>query len=77
MRVADVSLSPGDRTLPLADVLHLYCTASPVAQLTFDDDVERLPRFRVRLALAVEHTAPGGIAVFRGGVRPGSGGSSS
>ncbi len=44
MMVADLSLRLGDQTLPLADVLHSYCTASPVAQFTFDnDDVERLP----------------------------------
>lgn len=44
MMVADLSLRLGDQTLPLADVLHWYCTASPVAQFTFDnDDVERLP----------------------------------
>jgi hypothetical protein len=44
MMVAGVSLRLGDQTLPLADVLHWYCTASPVAQFTFDNDgVERLP----------------------------------
>ena len=74
MMVAAVSLRLGDQTLPLADVLHLYCTASSVAQLTFDDDVELLPGSRA-LSARGRHTAPGGIAVFRGGVRLGSGGS--
>jgi hypothetical protein len=44
MIVAGLSLKLGDRALQLAEVLHWYCTASPVAQFTFEnDDVERLP----------------------------------
>ena len=44
MMVAEVSLRLGDQMFPLADILRRYCTASPVAHSTFDnDDVELLP----------------------------------
>lgn len=64
MMVADVSLRLGDQTLPLADVLHWYCTASPVAQFTFDnDDVERLP-VTIAMPDGIELVLPSGDSRF-------------
>ncbi len=60
MMVAGVSLRLGDQSLPLGDVLHWYCTASPVAQFTFDnDDVERLP-VTIAMPDGVELVLPSG-----------------
>jgi hypothetical protein len=64
MMVADVSLRLGDQTLPLADVLHWYGTASPVAQFTFDnDDIERLP-VTIAMPDGIELVLPPGDSRF-------------
>ena len=76
MMVADVSLRLGDRTLPWPTSCICIARHRPWRSLRFDDDVELLPGSRA-LSARGRHTAPGGIAVFRGGVRLGSRRSSS
>jgi hypothetical protein len=49
---------------PAGDVLHWYCTASPVAQFTFDnDDVERLP-VTIAMPDGIELVLPSGDSRF-------------
>lgn len=64
MMVADASLRLGEQTLPLGDILHWYCTASPVAQFSFDNDgVERLP-VTIAMPDGIELVLPSGDSRF-------------
>ena len=64
MMVRDASLRLGDRMLSLGDVLHWYCTASPVAQFAFDDDdVDRVP-VTIDMSEGIELVLPSGEARF-------------